>query len=180
MPFKSLKKIWENWLLAIFIQKQFLGVLKLPIRKKTYLALRALSETLFNFLKVFFHQIDPQRWTSQQAIVKLLCVFSRRYSNEKSPAITVASFFRQTTDLIVYVPLFTEITITTQYKSGQCKLSAKSPPFIFYFFFTLTYKTGGSPTVDLFSSLCDFFENFLMSEKSPPSSFFYILQQIVS
>ena len=33
-------------------------------------------------------------------------VFSRRFSSEKSPTITVASFFRQTTDLIVYVPLF--------------------------------------------------------------------------
>ena len=44
--------------------------------------------------------------------------------------------FRHTTDLIVYVPLFTETTKTTQAKSGQSKLSAKGPPFIFFTFFT--------------------------------------------
>ena len=66
-------------------------------------------------------------------------VFSRRFSSEKCPTLTVASFFiisffRQTTDLIAYLPLFTETdkTIqTTQAKSGQCKLSAKGPPFHF-------------------------------------------------
>ena len=39
--------------------------------------------------------------------------FSRRFSSEKSPTITVTSFFpffRQTTDLIVFVPLFTDFT----------------------------------------------------------------------
>ena len=48
-------------------------------------------------------------------------------------------FFRQTTDLIAYVALFTETdktTQTTQAKSGQCKLSAKGPPFHFYPFLT--------------------------------------------
>ena len=40
-------------------------------------------------------------------------------------------FFRQTTDLIAYVPLFTEIDKTTQAKSGQWELSAKGPPFHF-------------------------------------------------
>ena len=49
-------------------------------------------------------------------------------------------FFRQTTDLIVYLPLFTETTKTTQAKSGQCKLSAKGPLLSFFTF--LTYKTG--------------------------------------
>ena len=52
-------------------------------------------------------------------------------------------FFRQTTDLIAYVPLFTETdktTQTTQAKSGQCKLSARVPPFILNLFY-VTYKT---------------------------------------
>ena len=49
-------------------------------------------------------------------------------------------FFRQTTDLIAYVPLFTETDKTTQAKSGQCKLSAKGPPFIFNLFY-VTYNT---------------------------------------
>ena len=40
---------------------------------------------------------------------------------EKSPTTTVASFFLfcQTTELIAYVPLFTETDKTTQAKSGQ-------------------------------------------------------------
>ena len=55
---------------------------------------------------------------------------------EKSPTITVASFFsflffRQTAELIAYVPLFTETEKITQAKSGQGNLSAKGPPFHF-------------------------------------------------
>ena len=53
-------------------------------------------------------------------------------------------FFRQTTDIIVYVPLFTETTKTTQANSDQCNLIAKGPPFIFYLFY-VTYKTGRDP-----------------------------------
>ena len=67
-------------------------------------------------------------------------VFSRRFSSEKSPTLTVASFivgafsfkeksptitvasfffffFRQTTDLIAYVPLFTDFTLAHMYSS---------------------------------------------------------------
>ena len=56
---------------------------------------------------------------------------------EKSPTITVASFFfRQTTELIAYVPLFTETDKFTQAKFHQCKLTAKGPPFRFFTFFT--------------------------------------------
>ena len=51
-----------------------------------------------------------------------------------------SDFFLQTTDLTLIGPLFTETTKTTQAKSGQGKLSAKGPPFIFYFF-NVTYKT---------------------------------------
>ena len=84
---------------------------------------------------------------------------------EKSPIITVASFFsffRQTTELIAYVPLFTETDKTTQAKSGQWKLSAKGPPFIFYLFY-VTYKTGRDkrvPPFNFFSALCEIFSNF--------------------
>ena len=46
--------------------------------------------------------------------------------------------FLQMTDLTLIGPLFAE---TTQAQSGQGKLSAKGPPFIFYFF-NVTYKTG--------------------------------------
>ena len=79
---------------------------------------------------------------------------------EKSPTITVASFFsfffRQTTELIAYVPLFTETDKTTQAKSGQWKLSAKGPPFIFTFLRNLqNRKTPKGPPFNFFSALCD-------------------------
>ena len=81
---------------------------------------------------------------------------------EKNPTITVASFFffffRQTTELIAYVPLFTETDKTTQAKSGQWKFSAKGPfAFIFYLFY-VTYKTGRDqrgPPFNFFSALCE-------------------------
>ena len=81
---------------------------------------------------------------------------------EKSPTITVASFFSffcQTTELIAYVPLFTETDRFTQAKFDQCKLTAKGPPFVFYLFY-VTYKTGRLQRVspfNFFSALCDFF-----------------------
>ena len=79
--------------------------------------------------------------------------------------------------LFAYVPLFTETdktTQTTQAKSGQCKLSAKGPPFQFLpFLRNLQYrKRPKGPHFQFFSALCEiFFENFLKSQKSPPSSF---------
>ena len=86
---------------------------------------------------------------------------------EKSPTITVASFFsfffRQTTELIAYVPLFTETDKFTQAKFDQCKLTAKGPPFVFYLFY-VTYKTGRLQRVPPFiffgTVRIFFFENF--------------------
>ena len=69
-------------------------------------------------------------------IFKKLCAFR---ALDIAPILDIPScffFFRQTTEFIVYVPLFTETTKTTQAKSGQCNLSAKGPSFIFYFFLT--------------------------------------------
>ena len=47
-----------------------------------------------------------------------------------------SDFFLQTTELTTIGPLFTETTKTTQTqaKSGQGKLSAKGPPFVFFTF----------------------------------------------
>ena len=89
----------------------------------------------------------------------------------KSPTITVASFFfRQTTELIAYVPLFTETDKFTQAKFHQCKLTAKGPPFVFYLFY-VTYKTGRLqrvPPFNFFSALCEFFfRKFSIFQKSP-------------
>ena len=83
-------------------------------------------------------------------------------------------FFRQTTELIAYVPLFTETDKTSQAKSGQWKLSAKGPPFHFLPFLRnlQNRKRPKGPPFIFFSALCKlFFENFLRSQKSPPSSF---------
>ena len=91
---------------------------------------------------------------------------------EKSPTITVASFFfRQTTELIAYVPLFTETDKFTQAKFHQCKLTAKGPPFVFYLFY-VTYKTGRLqrvPPFNFFSAQCEFFFSkiFNFSKESP-------------
>ena len=72
--------------------------------------------------------------------------------------------------------LFTETTKTTQATSGQCKLSAKGPPFIFFTFLrNLQNRTRPKGPPFTFLALCEFFfQNFLMSQKSPPSSFFFI------
>ena len=91
-------------------------------------------------------------------------------------------FFRQTTELIAYVPLFTETDKFTQAKFDQCKLTAKGPPFRFLPFY-VTYKTGRLqrvPPFNFFSGTVRiFFRKFLMSQKNPPFGFFDILQQKV-
>ena len=104
---------------------------------------------------------------------------------EKSPTITVASFFSffcQTTELIAYVPLFTETDKFTRAKFDQCKLTAKGPPFrLLPFLRNLqNRKTQRVPPFNFFSALCEFFfRKFLIIQKSPPFGFFDILQQKV-
>ena len=78
-------------------------------------------------------------------------------------------FFRQTTDLTVYVLIFTETTKATQAKSGQCKPSAKGPPFHFLPF--LRNLQNRTRPKGLLGTVRNFFEKILMSQKSPPSSF---------
>ena len=95
---------------------------------------------------------------------------------EKSPTITVASFFfRQTTELIAYVPLFTETDKFTQAKFHQCKLTAKGPPFRFLPFLRnlQNRKTPkGPPFQFFFDTVRIFFRKFLIFQKSPPFGFF--------
>ena len=102
---------------------------------------------------------------------------------EKSPTITVASFFfRQTTELIACVSFFTETDKFTQAKFDQCKLTAKGPsPFRFLPFLRnlQNRKTPKGPPFNFFSALRFFFRKFLRSQKSPPFGFFDILQQKV-
>ena len=85
-------------------------------------------------------------------------------------------FFRQTTELIAYVPLFTETDKTTQAKSGQWKLSAKGPRFHFFNLFYVTYKTGRDQRVSIFFGTVRnvFFRKFFkVSKESPLQVFWY-------
>ena len=68
--------------------------------------------------------------------MKLVFYSALFHFKEKCPTLTV-TFFR----LTMIGPLFRETPGTSKAKSGQCKLSAKGPPFHFYFF-KVTYKTG--------------------------------------
>ena len=79
-------------------------------------------------------------------------------------------FFRQTTDLIAYVPLF--------------RLHSRSHVLVSTRFTVNPAVTGSSPCFSqklfraiFFSALCDFFSNFFLSPKGPPFKFFDILQQ---
>ena len=83
-------------------------------------------------------------------------------------------FFRQTTELIAYVPLFTETDKFTQAKFHQCKLTAKGPPFRFLPFLRnlQNRKTPkGPPFQFFFGTVRFFFRKFLIFQKSPPSDF---------
>ena len=99
-----------------------------------------------------------------QWLVFLVGAFSFK---EKSPTITVASFFflffRQTTELIAYVPLFTETDKFTQASSTNANLLQRVPPFVFHLFY-VTYKTGRLqrvPPFNFFRHCANFFfENF--------------------
>ena len=74
-------------------------------------------------------------------------IFSRRISSEKSPTSTVASFFPfffvrllSHSDWSTFLTI--ETTKTTKAKSGQWKLVQKGPPFHFFTFLNVSYKTG--------------------------------------
>ena len=83
-------------------------------------------------------------------------------------------FFRQTTELIVYVPLFSTDFARFTVNSA---VTGSSPCFGQKLFraFAEAGETEGSP-LSIFLALCDFFSNFLPS-KGPTSKFFDILQQ---
>ena len=97
---------------------------------------------------------------------------------EKSPTITVASFFffffRQTTELIAYVPLFTETDKFTQAKFHQCKLTAKGPPFRFLPFLRnlQNRKTPKGPPFQFFWHCANFFSQIFNISKECPLRIF--------
>ena len=99
---------------------------------------------------------------------------------EKSPTITVASFFSffssdHRAHHKAYVPIFTETDKFTQVKFDQCKLTAKGPPFRFLPFLRnlQNRKTPKGPPFQFFFRHCaNFFSKvFNFSKESPPSDF---------
>ena len=81
-------------------------------------------------------------------------------------------FFRQTTDLIVYVPLFS--TDFTRFTVNPA-VTGSSPCFSQKLFraFTKAEETEGSPLSIFFSTVRFFFRIFSL-QRVPPSSFFWI------
>ena len=139
-------------------------------RSRTFFSLFYTLKLLALLCNVFFRG-HPSVMTSHF----LVGAFSFK---EKSPTITMASFFffffRQTTELIAYVPLFTETHKFTQAKFHQCKLFAKGPPFRFLPFLRnlQNRKTPKGPPFQFFSALCEFFfRKFLFFKRVPPSDF---------
>ena len=103
---------------------------------------------------------------------------------EKSPTITVASFFflvRPQSSSRMY-HFLQKLISSLRPSSTNANLLQRVPPFVFYLFY-VTYKTGRLqrvPPFNFFSALCEFFfRNFLVFQKSPPFGFFDILQQKV-
>ena len=134
-----------------------------------------LQKTVLNISKKCLKTLRIPLYTlTVHLIMFLVGAFSFK---EKSPTITVASFFsfffRQTTELIVHVPLFTETDKFTQAKFDQCKLTAKGPPFRFLPFLRnlQNRKTPKGPPFQFFSALCEFFFENFKCLKSPPSDF---------
>ena len=82
-------------------------------------------------------------------------------------------FFRQTTDLIVYVPLlsadFSRFTVNPAVTGSSPRFSQK-----LFRAFAKPDETEGSP---FFGTVRLFFPNFFCLHRVPPSKFFDILQQ---
>ena len=120
------------------------------------------------------------------SVIFFIPFFSRRFSSERAPTITVASFFFFFVRLQSHSDWSTLLTIETtkttkaiKAMSGQRKLVQKGPPFLFLLFKrNLKNRTRlKGPPFPFFWHCATFFETFLMSQKSPPFEFFDILQQ---
>ena len=123
--------------------------------------------------------------------MRFLFTFSRRILEEllvgafsfkeKSPTITVASFFFSSDHSSSRMYHFLQKLISSlRPSSTNANLLQRVPPFVFYLFY-VTYKTGRLqrvPPFNFFSALCEFFfRKFSIFQKSPPFGFFDILQQ---
>ena len=128
-----------------------------------------LKEIFFSKISIFF---------SKKSVLRFL---SLRYGADLGRSRLVFPFFSSDYNLTLIGPLFLQSKLlkllANEAKSGQRKLVQKGPPFIFYFFYrNLQNRTRLKGSI-FFRHCATFFENFLMSQKSPPFEFFDILQQ---
>ena len=117
------------------------------------------------------------------------CFFSRRFSREKCPTLTVASFFsfffvrlQSHSDWATFLTIETTKTTSIRGQVRSAEISAKGSPLSLFIFLRnlQNRKRPKGPPFQFFSALCEiFFENFLRSQRSPPFEFFDILQQNV-
>ena len=128
---------------------------------QTYLFRSFLLRVEWTSCSSFPFEIQLKASVLLEYIESLLFLVGAFSFKEKSPTITVSSFFfRQTTELIAYVPLFTETDKFTQASSTNANLLQRVPPFVFFYLFNVTCKTGRLqrvPPFNLFSALCEFF-----------------------
>ena len=106
----------------------------------------------FNKLKTYFKRKGSYLWVSNYVFIKLsvfdvfnkksvfrghrfatLDIFSRRFSSEKSPTITVASFFCQTTILTLIGPIFLQQKLRNLLRPSRARgnLVQRVPPIFF-------------------------------------------------
>ena len=109
-------------------------------------------------------------WINQKRMVKL----SSPNDISLLRAAQTVFFFRQTTELIAYVPLLQKLISSLRPSSTNANLLQRVPPFVFYLF-NVTYKTGRLqrvPPFNFFWHCANFFsENFYCLKRVPPSDF---------
>ena len=109
-------------------------------------------------------------------------VFSRRFSREKCPTLTVASFFyffssdhrpHRVCTTFYRLHSRSHVLVSTRFTVNPA-VTGSSPCFSQKLFRAIFFRHCA--TLNFFSALCDFFSIFL-SPKGPPFKFFDILQQ---
>ena len=105
----------------------------------------------------FVEYLGYKGWNAQ--------IFSRRFSWDKCPTITMPSFFRQPSELTLYVPF----VVNFNWFRGNPAVAGSSPCSSQKLrTFAKPDESEGSP---LYFSAQIFFENLSMSPKGPPSFF---------
>ena len=127
---------------------------------------------------MLFQNQTPIQWYrtvhSQLYLISQICqnhsffvsIFSQRFSREKCPILTVASFFSSDYNLTLIGPLFLQSKLLKLIPQGQvpsAEISAKGFPLFIFYYCNLTYKPRTrlkAPLSIFFGIVRLFFENF--------------------